>query len=384
MSQRFKVLQLQPDYNVKSHDFADLAEQIVKALPADRYEMTAAFLRGRPGPADPVSRADHSVYFEFSDKALKGMRLRAMWRLYQFCRKEKFDVVICNRFKPVNMMLTLNRWLRVPLCIGISHGFGEYDRLYRRRQTQRLIDRHWRFVGVSPAVKQYLLDCRCGFTDQNTWAITNAIDIEQAEALQHSRERSRELLGLDPSVRLIGALGRLVPVKGHTYLLQAFAQLKDKYPQTQLAIIGAGREEANLRAEIERLGLQGRAHLLGFKENALQYVRAFDIWTMPSLAEGLGLALLEGMSGQLPVIASNVPAMLPLIEGAGGLAVEPANVPALTAALDNYLGLSDEALADKGQQAYRYLQKEHDIEVFREEYRQLIDSGLSQAGKRQQ
>lgn len=384
MSQRFKVLQLQPDYNVKSHDFADLAEQIVKALPAERYEVTAAFLRGRPGPSDPVSRAAHSVYFEFSDKSLKGMRLRAMWRLYQFCRKEKFDVVICNRFKPVNMMLTLNRWLKVPLCIGISHGFGEYDRLYRRRQTQRLIDRHWRFVGVSPAVKQYLLDCQCGFTDQNTWAITNAIDIEQAEALQHSRERSRELLGLDPSVRLIGALGRLVPVKGHTYLLQAFAQLKDKYPQTQLAIIGAGREEANLRAEIERLGLQGRAHLLGFKENALQYVRAFDIWTMPSLAEGLGLALLEGMSGQLPVIASNVPAMLPLIEGAGGLAVEPANVPALTAALDNYLGLSDEALAAKGQQAYRYLQKEHDIEVFREEYLQLIDSGLSQAGKRQQ
>ncbi|AGL82331.1 glycosyltransferase involved in cell wall biosynthesis [Pseudomonas protegens] len=383
MSQRFKVLQLQPDYNVKSHDFADLAEQIVKALPAERYEVTAAFLRGRPGPNDPVSRAAHSVYFEFSDKSLKGMRLRAMWRLYQFCRKEQFDVVICNRFKPVNMMLTLNRWLKVPLCIGISHGFGEYDRLYRRRQTQRLIDRHWRFVGVSPAVKQYLLDCQCGFTDQNTWAITNAIDIEQAEALQHSRERSRELLGLAPDVRLIGALGRLVPVKGHTYLLQAFAQLKDKYPKTQLAIIGAGREEANLRAEIERLGLQGRAHLLGFKENALQYVRAFDIWTMPSLAEGLGLALLEGMSGQLPVIASNVPAMLPLIEGAGGLAVEPANVSALVTALDAYLGLSDEELAAKGQQAYAYLQKEHDIEVFREEYRQLIDSGLSQAGKRQ-
>lgn len=43
MSRPFKVLQLQPDYNVKSHDFADLAEQIVKALPADRYEVTAAF-----------------------------------------------------------------------------------------------------------------------------------------------------------------------------------------------------------------------------------------------------------------------------------------------------------------------------------------------------
>lgn len=379
MSQRAKVLQLQPDYNVKAHDFADLAEQIVKALPSERYQVTAAFLRGRPAPGEAVSRADQSVYFEFSDKSLKGLRLRAMWRLYQFCRKEKFDVVICNRFKPVNMMLLLNRWLKIPLCIGISHGFGEYDRFYRRRETQRMIDKTWRFVGVSPAVKQYLLDCKCGFTDQNTYAITNAIDIEQAEGLQHSREQSRELLGLSPSARLMGALGRLVPVKGHTYLLQAFAALKDKYPQAQLAIIGAGREESRLLSEIERLGLSGRAHLLGFREDALQYVRAFDIWTMPSLAEGLGLALLEGMSGHLPVIASSVPAMLPLIQGAGGLAVEPANVPALTAALDAYLGLSDEMLQVKGEQAYHYLQEHHDIDVFRREYLDLIESGLSQA-----
>ncbi len=189
---RSKVLQLQPDYNVKSHDFADLAEQIVRALPTERYEITAAFLRGRPGPGEPVSKADHSVYFEFSDKSLKGMRIRAMWALYKFCRKEQFDVVICNRFKPVNMMLQLNRWLKIPLCVGISHGFGEYDRFYRRSQAKRLIDKAWRFVGVSPAVKQYLLDCKCGFTEQNTYAITNAIDIEQAEALELPRQQARE------------------------------------------------------------------------------------------------------------------------------------------------------------------------------------------------
>ena len=378
---RSKVLQLQPDYNVKSHDFADLAEQIVRALPREHYEITAAFLRGRPGPGEPVSKADHSVYVEVSDKSLKGMRLRAMWALYKFCRKEQFDVVVCNRFKPVNMMLQLNRWLKIPLCVGISHGFGEYDRFYRRSQAKRLIDKAWRFVGVSPAVKQYLLDCQCGFTDQNTYAINNAIDIEQAEALQLPRQQAREKLGLDQDARMIGALGRLVPIKGHRFLLQAFAALKDKYPNAQLAIIGAGREESRLREQIGQLGLDGRAHLLGFQENALQYVRAFDIWTMPSLAEGLGLALLEGMSGHLPVIATNVPAMLPLIEGAGGLAVKPSDVATLTAALDEYLALSDEALQAKGEQAYRYLQEHHDIEVFRQEYLDLIDSGLSQARK---
>jgi glycosyltransferase involved in cell wall biosynthesis len=381
MSRPFKVLQLQPDYNVKSHDFADLAEQIVKALPADRYEVTAAFLRGRPGPADPVSRAATSVYFEFSDKSLKGLRLRAMWRLYQFCRKEKFDVVVCNRFKPVNMMLQLNRWLKIPLCIGISHGFGEYDRLYRRKQAQRWIDEHWRFVGVSPAVKQYLLDCQCGFTDRNTYAITNAIDIEQAEALQLPRQQAREKLGLDQDARMIGALGRLVPIKGHRFLLQAFAALKDKYPQAQLAIIGAGREEARLREQIGQLGLEGRAHLLGFQENALQYVRAFDIWTMPSLAEGLGLALLEGMSGHLPVIASNGPAMLPLVQGAGGLSHDPGNVEQLAAALDTYLALSDEQLRAKGEEVFRYLVANHTLDEFKHKYLTLIETGLREVGR---
>lgn len=374
---RFKVLQLQPDYNIKQHDFADLAEQIFKALPADRFETTMAFLKGRPAPGQPVSRADHSVYFDFSDSALKGMRLKALWQLYRYCRRERFDVVICNRFKPVNMLLQLNRWLKIPLCIGISHGFGEYDRAYRRRQTQRLIDGHWQFVGVSPAVKQYLLDCSCGFTDANTHAITNAIDTDQAQALQLDKAEARTQLGLAQNVRMVGALGRLVPVKGHTYLIQAFAALKNKYPTAQLAIIGAGREQARLQAEIDRLGLTGRAHLLGFRDNALRYVRAFDIWAMPSLAEGLGLALLEGMSGRLPVIASDVPAMLPLITGAGGEVVKPADVDSLTTALDRYLALDDAALHAKGEQAYHYLNQHHDIDVFREQYLALIESGLA-------
>lgn len=382
MSKRFKVLQLQPDYNVKRNDFSDLAEQIVLALPKERYEVTSAFLRGRPGPGEPVSRAEHSVYFEFSSNALKGvMRLWVMWRLYQFCRKGQFDAVVCNRFKPVNMLLQLNRWLKIPLGIGISHGFGEYDRFYRRRQVKVLADKHWRFVGVSPAVKAYLLGCQSGFTDKNTYAISNAIDIEQAESLQHSREHSRELLGLSPSARMIGALGRLVPIKGHIHLLQAFALLKDRYPDTQLAIIGTGREEANLKAEIERLGLEGRAHLLGFREDAMQYLRAFDIWTMPSLSEGLGLALLEGMCGHLPIIASNVPAMLPLVQGAGGLSHDPGNVEQLSAALDAYLAMSDEQLRVKGEQAFRYLQEHHTLAEFRQKYLDLIETGLREEGR---
>jgi glycosyltransferase involved in cell wall biosynthesis len=73
--------------------------------------------------------------------------------------------------------------------------------------------------------------------------------------------------------------------------------------------------------------------------------------------------------------------MVPLIEGAGGLAITPKDVPSIVAALDQYLALSDDELKAKGEQAYRYLQEQHDIEVFRQEYLDLIDTGLEQARK---
>lgn len=373
---KIKVLQLHPDYNVKAHDFADLAEQIIIALPSTEYEVTSAYLRGRPGEGDPVSKAAYSYYFEFTNGELSGLRLKALWRLYRLCRAERFDVVICNRFKPLSMMLVLNRWLKVPLCIGIIHRMGEFGRSYRRKQIDRLGQSGWRFVGVSEAVRQHLLDYQCGFGEHNTFAITNAIDIEQAVGLQLSRDEARQQLGLDHSAMLLGALGRLVPVKGHRYLIDAFARLKDKYPQAQLVIIGEGKERSALQKQIAARELQGRVHLLGFRPDALQYARAFDIWVMPSLAEGLGLALLEGMSGALPVIASDVPAMRPLIAGAGGIAVPPADVDALTAALDSYLGASAAERQCLGQQAFEYLCREHSIVEYRQAYLDLVREGL--------
>lgn len=377
---KVKVLQLQPDYKVKAHDVADLAEQIIKGLPSDQYDVVSAYLAGKPKEGDPVSKASRSVYFELAEHDLKGLRLKALYQLYRFCQAERFDVVICHRFKPISMMLLLNRWLKVPLCVGVVHRMGEFERVYRLRQVRRHGQRRWRFVGVSPAVRQHLLEYDGGFNNDNTVAITNAIDIEQAVTLQVPRDAARRQLGLKADALMVGAVGRLVPVKGHCYLIEAFANLKDKYPQAQLAIIGEGSEREALQGLIDRLQLQGRVHLLGFYPDAMRYVRAFDVWAMPSLAEGLGLALLEGMSGSLPVIASDVPAMRPLIDGADGQAVPPGDVDALTQALDRYLGLPEPERRALGGRAFDYLCREHPIEEYRQAYRNLIDEGLRNGG----
>lgn len=373
---KIKVLQLHPKYNIKKIDISDLGEQIFKALPEDRYTTVNGFFSGKPERNDPVSCAGHSIYFEFTDKQLKGLRITALWQLYKYLKKEQFDVVICNRYKPVNMLLTLSRFLNIPLCIGIAHGFGDYDRAYRRQQVKKRINKNWKFVGVSPAVKDYLLGLKSGFTEKNTVSITNAIDTEKAKEIILDKSTARAELGLDQSIEIIGALGRLVPLKGHANLIKSFASISIDYPNAHLAIIGDGREKNNLQNLILSLKLEDRVHLLGFQPDAIRLAKAFDIWVMPSFKEGLGLALLEGMCAKLPIIASNVPAMLPLIKGAGGIVIDPHNIEDIAEALKAYLDKSVQERVELGQRAYTYLVNNHSIEEFKVQYLELIENGL--------
>lgn len=377
---RIKVLQIQPDYNVKVHSFSDLAEQIVLGLPAERFEVVSAFLKGRPAAGEPASAAERSIYFQFSDKQLQGLRIRALWTLYRWLRAERFDVVICNRFKAVSLMLYLGKWLNTPLCIGIAHNLGDYDRRYRQRQVRNWITDHWRFVGVSHAVRDELRAYGCGFSAENTVAIINAIDTAQAESLQLDRAAAREALGLRSGARVIGTIGRQVPVKGYPKLLQAFAQTAKLFPDAELILIGDGKEHQSLKDEVRRLGLEGRVHLPGSRPYAMKFVRAFDIWVMPSYEEGTPLALLEGMSGRLPVIASDIPSMHTLVAGAGGTLVPPRSVDELSEAMNQYLSLSHDELRSKGERCYAYLDKNHNIVEYRAAYRELVESGLSAVG----
>jgi glycosyltransferase involved in cell wall biosynthesis len=378
MGRRIKVLQLQNRYNVSA---SDLAEQIIQGLPNEQYEITTAFLRGQPGKDEPVSQASQSIYFDFNKKATKGLRLSVLLRLYKHCKAEKYDAVIAHRFKPVNTMMILNRWLKIPACIGVLHGLGEYDRAYRRWEMRRLLSPVWRLVGVSRAVRNDLLNCGAGMTVDNVRQINNAIDISLAENLQHSQQRSRQLLNLPENAFVFGTIGRLVPVKGHIHLIEAFAQIKNRPPSALLCIIGEGRSRPELEAAIKRLNLKESVVLVGAKENALQYVQAFNAFVMPSLSEGLPLALLEGMSGHLPVIGSNIDSLSPILEDCGGRIFTVGQASELAERLQEVLALPPEQLIKEGQRAYDYLCAEHTIENFRNQYRTLLEDLLSQEKK---
>ncbi|KEQ18297.1 glycosyltransferase [Endozoicomonas numazuensis] len=375
MSDRKQILQLQNSYNVMS---SDLAEQIIKALPADQYEITTAFLKGKPEDGQAVSAAGRSVYFDFNSKQLKGIRRWfAIRKLFRFCRDNHFDGIICHRFKPTHIMLNLTKKLETKAFISIAHGFGDYDRSYRQKLVNRLIDERWCFVGVSKPVKSYLISTTGSMNEQNTLAINNAIDIDQAVSIQLSREQARSELGLPEDRFIFGTIGRLVEIKGHAVMIDALSDIIRQYPNAAVAIIGWGEEEQNLRQQIARLGLQDSVFLLGKREEAIKYVRAFDVFTLPSFTEGLPLALLEGMSGALPVIGSDIDTIKPYIQGLGQIC-KVGDSKSLAEAMGYYLSSPAEALEEQGQQLYEALCERHNIADFREAYRDLMDKMLMQ------
>lgn len=372
MREKIKVLQIHPDFNVKTVDISDLAEQIIKALPKEDFEVTSAYLSNSPKVNQIQSIADHSVYFNLADREMKGLRIVALWKLFRHLKEKQYDLIICNRFKTISMVLLLQRLIKTPQIISISHVVGEYDRKYRQLQIKILSSKNCHFIGVSDAVKNYLIQLDCGFTHENTSSIPNAIDAEKASLFQLDRITARDRLGLPQEVKIIGTIGQLFRRKGHRFLIEALFKIRNQHPNAHIAIIGTGPEESNLKSLINELGLDNQIHLLGFRENALQFVRAFDVWAMPSLKEGLPLALLEGISGHLPVIASDIPEMHDIVEDIGGMLFKPGDIAQLAECLAYYLSLDKAHLQQLGDSAFNKLLKNHSIENYRKQYLSLI------------
>lgn len=108
-----------------------------------------------------------------------------------------------------------------------------------------------------------------------------------------------------PRIRF-GTVGRMLPVKGHAVLLEAFAMLVQRLPAAELRIVGGGILFDELSAQAGRLGLAGKVSIEGPHSLVHELFAEFDILVFPSLNEGLPLVILEAMAAGLPIVSSRV------------------------------------------------------------------------------
>jgi len=134
-----------------------LPEEIINALSDDQFDTTAAYLSGSHEKDDMPTVCKKVKCFNLPKKSLKGLRLSAIFQLWKYCKEQQFDVIITHRFKPLYVVLIVNKLLKKPaFCISVLHANNGFDRLYRRLLTRLFTDKYWTYVGVSESVKKNL------------------------------------------------------------------------------------------------------------------------------------------------------------------------------------------------------------------------------------
>jgi glycosyltransferase involved in cell wall biosynthesis len=183
-----------------------------------------------------------------------------------------------------------------------------------------------RFVAVSGAVKNILV--QIGVDANKIDVVYDGVDGRSWESQEGDPLKLRKQLGFPDEVPLVLAVGALVPHKGHQYLIEAMTHLPGHY----LVIAGDGPERNRLRRQIQRLGLQKRARLLGQRADIPFLMKSVGTFCHCSVEEGMGQVVVEAMLARVPVVATAAGGV-PEIVGASALVVPVADSVTLADAL---------------------------------------------------
>lgn len=211
-------------------------------------------------------------------------------------------------------------------CHGIVGGEA-----LKYRLTALAINR-WADFGCAVSEHDRALMLRYGARADKLRLVLNGVDAPVSSV--SGQEALAKAMGAGEDTLMVGTLARLEPEKGVDVLIRAVASLKDSLPGLRLAVAGEGGQEKRLRALIESLGCEGRVQLMGFVQDAGDFLANLDIYVQPSRKEAFGLGLTEAMAMGLPAIGARVGGIPEqIVEGETGLLVPPADPEALAAAL---------------------------------------------------
>jgi glycosyltransferase involved in cell wall biosynthesis len=211
--------------------------------------------------------------------------------------------VITHHIGPLLYAGLAARLARVSRLVHVEHDIWHFQAPRRRTLGQlavKLLQPEYVALSHSAAAHQRKL---LGIS--RVTVIPNGVDVERFAPGDAKAARIR--FGLDPDCAWIGSAGRLETVKGHDILIDAFSRLPD--PGVRLAIAGDGSRRQALEAQAVTRGVSGRVTFLGYCSDMAALLPAFDVFCLPSRAEGLPLSVLEAQAAGIPVVATDVGAV---------------------------------------------------------------------------
>jgi glycosyltransferase involved in cell wall biosynthesis len=267
------------------------------------------------------------------------MDLTAAWRLSRILKQLKPDVVHAHDPHGVAMAglaLSMSTQLAKPPLVAARRVDFHLRGSSLSRWKYRQVDC---FICASEAIRQLLVGD--GVPAARAVTVHEGIDIERVDSA--SPTKLHEELWLPHHAPIVGNVAALVPHKGQRHLIEAARLVLPQVPDARFIIAGEGELRPALERQIKDHHLEKHVLLVGFRPDVLSLHKAFDIFVLSSVTEGLGTSLLDAMAAGKPVVATmtgGIPEVV--VDGETGFLVPPRDHAAMAEAIVALL--KDEAL----------------------------------------
>ncbi len=181
----------------------------------------------------------------------------------------------------------------------------------------------------------------------------------------------------DASTPVIGWAGRMVPIKSLSTLLEAVKLLSDLPRKPKVLLLGDGPERAALSEHAQRLGIAEQVEFAGFVDDPAPHYARMSLFALPSLHEGVPLALLEAMGAGIPALAAGVGGIPELIGDSGGAHLVPSHAPADWAQAIRRFTVDADAAREMARRGRALVASQYSLEAMLARYAEVYRLALS-------
>lgn len=366
-----KVIHINTHLNV-----GGIGQYIVSLTKALKERGVQCIVASAGGDLEPELRENGitHMYLDIKTKFFLSPKiLIASFALSKIIRDEHIDLIHAHTRVSQVVADLASRMTGIPY-VSTCHGY------FKPRLSRRLFD-SWgkRIVAISGAVKAHL-ERDFGINEKRIALIFNGIDFNRFSKTYSSEEisRSKSSLGLKRGP-VIGTMGRLSPVKGQRFLIEAMKYVIMEKNDAQCLIVGGGKEGEKLKNFAASLNISENIKFTGSAyADTPRLISLMDIFALPSLKEGLGLALLEAMSAGKPCIGSDIGGISEIIkDGVSGISVPVGDAKALGNAILKLLNDSAlrEAMAQKGKE---FIKEKFTLDLMADQMAKLYEEVISE------
>ncbi|HHE1121203.1 TPA: glycosyltransferase family 4 protein [Escherichia coli] len=293
---------------------------------------------------------------------------KALFKLYKFIKKEKFDIVHTHSSKTGILGRVAAKLARVGKVIHTVHGFS-FPAASSKKSYYLYFFMEWiaKFFTDKLIVlnvdDEYIAINKLKFKRDKVFLIPNGVDTDKFSPLENKIYSS--------TLNLV-MVGRLSKQKDPETLLLAVEKLLNENVNVKLTLVGDGELKEQLESRFKRQ--DGRIIFHGWSDNIVNILKVNDLFILPSLWEGMPLAILEALSCGLPCIVTNIPGNNSLIEdGYNGCLFEIRDCQLLSQKIMSYVG-KPELIAQQSTNARSFILKNYGLVKRNNKVRQLYDN----------